>query len=100
MAINMKDLLATALSKSWKQDQVISSIIWKTVVSEYKTIKNIDIHPFIISVRVWDTSTVIHTGKPILNTELYLLVDVFENKVQEKLTKIWIHKKNLKIRFK
>lgn len=100
MATNMKDLLAMSLSKSWKQNQVISSLVWKTIVEEYKRIKNIDIHSFIISVKVHDTWIIIHTGKTILNTELYYFNEIFEQKIAQKLTLIGIEKKNLKLKFK
>jgi len=67
---NLKSLLVASLNKTGKQEQIFSSIVWKSIVQDFKETKNIDITPYIISVKINKNIITIKTLKPIINTEL------------------------------
>ena len=46
---NIKDLLLKSLRKTWKQNQIMSSIIYKSIKDDFLENKKIDITPYIIN---------------------------------------------------
>jgi hypothetical protein len=96
---NIKDLLVKSLNKTWKQNQIISSIIWKSVVNDFLELKNINIHEYIISIKVKQNKIVIKTQKPILNTELLQIKDILERNISKKLNSIWIKILHIELSF-
>lgn len=97
---NIKELLLKSLNKSWKQDQVTKSIIWKHIIETYKEQKNIDITPYIISVQLKNSVCIIQTQKPILNTDLMLYENIFQEKILESFQTIGIKINNIEFRYK
>ena len=97
---NLKDLLIKSINQTWKQEQVIKSIIWNSVISDFKEIKKLDITPYLISIKILNDTIIIKTTKPILNSELSSLQDILEKNAHKKLNDLWFKYKNLKIRYK
>lgn len=100
MFINLKDILVKSLNKTWKQESVINSIIWNTLISTFKDKKNIDITPYLISIKMHNDTIFIKTSKPIINSEIDLIWDVLIENIIKKLHDIWYNFKQLKIRYK
>ncbi len=94
---NIKDLLLKSLGKTWKQNQVIASIIYKSIKDDFLELKKIDITPYIISIQVRDNIIILKTNKPILNSEIKHIEDIIIKNILQKLENIWIHMKNLEL---
>ncbi len=94
---NIKDLLLKSLGKTWKQNQVIASIIYKSIKDDFLELKKIDITSYIISIQVRDNIIILKTNKPILNSEIKHIEDVIIKNILQKLENIWVHMKNLEL---
>lgn len=94
---NIKDLLLKSLGKTWKQNQVIASIIYKSIKDDFLELKKIDITPYIISIQVRDNIIILKTNKPILNSEIKHIENIIIKNILQKLENIWIHMKNLEL---
>lgn len=94
---NIKDLLLKSLGKTWKQNQVIASIIYKSIKDDFLELKKIDITPYIISIQVRDNIIILKTNKPILNSEIKHIEGIIIKNILQKLENIWIHIKNLEL---
>lgn len=79
-----------ALEWKKKQNVVIKSIIWNTIIDIFKQEKKIDITPYLTSVTIKWNVVLIKTKKPIINTELNAIHDIIKNKLSEKFKKMWI----------
>ncbi len=97
---NIKDLLIKSLNKVAKQETVIKSIIWNTLIETYQTKKNIDITPYLVSIQLKNNICIIHTWKPILNTDLQLYESFFKETLQNRFQKTGIIIKNIEFRYK
>lgn len=97
---NIKALLLKSLNKTWKQDQIISSIIWKSIIDDFFEIKKIDITSYIISIKLTWNIIIMKTTKPIINTEILTIEDKLLENIRKKLNNIWIKINDLKLRLK
>lgn len=97
---NIKALLLKSLNKTGKKDQIISSIIWRSVITDFLEIKKIDITSYIISIKLVWNIVFIKTEKPILNTELSNIESILVKNIWIKLKNIWIIIWDLKLKFK
>jgi len=97
---NIKSLLIKSLKKNWKQDQVISSIIYNSIIKDFLKIKKIDITSYIISIKIKWNIIFLKTSKPILNNEILTIESILVENISKKLENIWIKIKELKISFK
>lgn len=97
---NIKALLLKSLNKTGKKDQIISSIIWRSIISDFLESKKIDITSYIISIKLVWNIVFIKTEKPILNTELSNIESILVKNIQIKLKNIWIIIWDLKLKFK
>lgn len=100
MFINLKDILVKSLNKTWKQETVINSLAWNSLISTFKEIKNIDITHYLISVKIKNDVIFIKTSKPIINSEIDIISDKYLKNITTKLNSIWYSFKELKIRYK
>lgn len=100
MFINLKDILVKSLNKTWKQETVINSLAWNSLISTFKEIKNIDITHYLISVKIKNDVIFIKTSKPIINSEIDIISDKYLENITTKLNSIWYKFKQLKIRYK
>lgn len=100
MFINLKDILVKSLNKTWKQETVINSLAWNSLISTFKEIKNIDITHYLISVKIKNDVIFIKTSKPIINSEIDIISDKYLENITTKLNSIWYSFKELKIRYK
>jgi hypothetical protein len=94
---NIKDLLLKSLGKTWKQNQVIASIIYKSIKDDFLELKKIDITPYIISIQLRENIIILKTNKPILNSEIKHIEGIIIKNILQKLENIWIHIKNLEL---
>lgn len=100
MFINLKDILVQSLNKTWKQESVINSLAWNSLISTFKENKNIDLTPYLISVKIKNDVIFIKTSKPIINSEIDIISDKYLENITTKLNSIWYKFKQLKIRYK
>lgn len=98
--INLKDLIAKSLNKTTKKDQIISSLIWNSIISDFKEIKKIDITSYIISIKISKNIIILKTQKPIINTEILSIKDILTKNISTKLTDIWIIIKDIELKIK
>lgn len=89
---NIKDLVLKSLNKTWKQNQILSSIIYNILIKKFKDKKNIDISSYIISVKIKENIISIKTNKPIINQEIKLFENEILEEITQKFKKIWIKK--------
>jgi len=85
--ISLKDLLLRSISKSGKKDNITKSIIWNEIIFLFKEKKNIDIAPYLISIKITWNIIIIKTLKPIVNTELLLYKNELLTRIKSKLEK-------------
>ncbi|MDD5770259.1 MAG: hypothetical protein PHE25_04765 [Candidatus Gracilibacteria bacterium] len=97
---NIKSLLLKSLNKTGKADQILSSIIYKSIIGDFLEIKKIDITVYVISVKMRGNVILIKTNKPILNTELLSIENILVKNISSKLNNIGIIIKDIKLRFK
>ena len=76
--------------KNTINETIIKSIIWNNIIDLFKSEKNIDITPYLISVTIKPKTIIIKTNKPIINTEFLTIDDKIKNILNEKFKKLWI----------
>lgn len=97
---NIKELLTKSLNKSWKTDLVVKSVIWNTIIEEYKKIKDIDLTEYLKSISLKWNVIIIKTWRPIINAELINYQEDLLSKIENKLNIIWVTIKNIEIKFR
>lgn len=97
---NLRSLLVASLNKTWKQEQILSSIIWKSIVEDFQEIKKIDLNPYIVSVKINKNIITVKTLKPIINTELSNIEWQLRENISMRLKKIWVNIVNIQLKFK
>jgi hypothetical protein len=97
---NIKELLTKSLNKSWKTDLITKSVIWNTIIEEYKKIKDIDLTEYLKSISLKWNVVIIKTSKPIISAELENYQNIFLVVIEKKLEKIWVKILNLELKFK
>lgn len=97
---NIKSLLIKSLNKTWKQDQIISSIVYNSIIKDFFEIKKIDITSYIISIKIRWNIIFLKTWKPIINTEILTIENILIQNIEKKLENIWIKIKELKLTLK
>jgi len=91
--------IGDSLRRKWKEDVIIKSIIWNTIIGVFKLKKNIDITPYLVSIQLKKNIIMIKTNNPLINTELLLIDDKIKEASKEKLSKIWIKLNNFNIKY-
>jgi len=91
--------IGNSIRRSWKQEVIIQSIIWNTIIEIFETEKNIDIRRYLVSIKLKWENILVKTNKPIINTELYLLNEQIKKVSQDKLKKLWLYKTNFDIKY-
>ena len=91
--------IANSIRRSGKQEVIIQSIIWNTIIEIFETEKNIDIRRYLVSIKLKWENILVKTNKPIINTELYLLNEQIKKVSQDKLKKLWLYKTNFDIKY-
>lgn len=97
---NIKELLTKSLNKKWKTDLVVKSVIWNTIIEEYKKIKDIDLTEYLKSISLKWNVIIIKTSKPIISAELSNYENIFLENINKKIEKIWVKIQNLELKFK
>jgi len=91
--------LQNSINRLGKTEVIIQSIIWNTIIEIFKTKKNMDLTPFLVSIKLKWENILVKTNKPIINTELYNYSEEIKKSSLNKLEKIWIKYKNFEIKF-
>jgi len=91
--------LASAINRAWKQEVIIQSIIWNTIIEIFKTKKNIDITSYLVSIKLKAEFVLIKTNKPIINTELYNYSEEIKKVSLSKIKKLWFNYREFDIKF-
>lgn len=89
-----------SIRRAWKDEVVIKSIIWNTIIEVFKAEKNIDITDYLISVRLMWEAILVKTNKPLINTELILLNENIKKASLVKLKKLGLRLKDFEIKYK
>jgi ERCC4-related helicase len=74
-----------------KQNVIIKSIIWNTIIEVFNVEKNIDITNYLNSIKINGEKITVKTTKPIINAELQTIDDKIKQSLIEKLWKLWIN---------
>ncbi len=91
--------IGNSIRRSWKQEVIIQSIIWNTILDVFKSQKKIDIEKYLVSIKIKGGNILVKTNKPIINTELYLLNEEIKKTSQAKLEKLWLYKTEFEIKY-
>ncbi len=91
--------IGNSIRRSWKQEVIIQSIIWNTIIEIFEAEKNMDIKKYLVSIKLKWENILVKTNKPIVNTELYLLNTEIKKISQDKLKKLWLYKTNFDIKY-
>ncbi len=81
------------------EEQTIKSVLWKTIIDEYKNYKNIDISSYLISISISGSTLFVKTNKPVINKEISLIEDVILKSFFWKIKKIGINRLDFEIRY-
>ncbi len=91
--------LAKSIKKSWKQDVIIQSIIWNTIIAVFLREKNIDITPYMISIKCRGDTVLVKTLKPIINVELYNISHLIVSESEQKIKALWLGFQDFEMKF-
>lgn len=91
--------LVNAINRTWKQEIIIQSIIWNTIIEIFKAKKNIDITSYLVSIKLKWENILIKTNKPVINTELYNYWEEIKKVSLSKIKKLWFNYKEFEIKF-
>lgn len=91
--------LTTSINKKNLNELVIKSSIWNSIIEVFKQEKNMDITPYLVSIQIKWNRIIIKTNKTILNAELLMLSDKINQRISEKLKKIWLRFEEFEIRY-
>ena len=91
--------LASSIHNTWKQEIIIKSIIWNTIITIFKEEKNIDITSYLVSIKLKWANILVKTNKPIINTELYLLSSKIASQSKKKIKNLWLVSRDFEIKF-
>ncbi|MBW7954526.1 hypothetical protein H3C61_01810 [Candidatus Gracilibacteria bacterium] len=97
---NIKDLLIKSLNKTNKEDKIISSIIYNSIINDFLNIKKIDIKGKIISIKLNKNIILLKTNSPILNSEILTIKNILIQNIKTKLDNINYKIINLDIKLK
>jgi hypothetical protein len=70
------------------KDIIKKTIIWNTIIETFFKEKNIDLTPYLISIKINNNKILIKTNKPLINNELIIIQDKIIINLSEKLKKI------------
>lgn len=92
--------ISDSIRRSWKEDMIIKSIIYNTIIEIFESEKKIDIKNYLISIQNLSWTFLVKTNKAIINSELYLLNSEIKEKSLKKLNKMWFKFKEFDIKYK
>jgi len=88
-----------SIRRKWREDTVIQSIVWTSIIEVYKKKKQIDITPYLDSISLSGNTILVKTKNPIVNTELSNIVSEIQEVSQKRLLKIGVKLIGIKIKF-
>ncbi len=91
--------LGKTVNASWRQEAIIKSLTWNSVVEVFKEEKNIDITDYLWSIKLKEKTIFIKATKSILKAEMLLLDDIIKKTIEEKLKKVWVRIDKLIIKY-
>jgi hypothetical protein len=88
-----------SLNSRGKEQTIIKSLVWKTIIDIYKNEKKIDITSYLISIQIKKTTIFIKTNKPIINTELLTISNKIKESSRQKFLSVWVKFVDFKIKY-
>lgn len=82
--------IGDSILRKWKEEVIIKSMIWNSIVEVFHEQKNINVTSYLVSIRLNKNTIFIKTNNPLINTELLLLDDKIKKLSSGKLKKVWI----------
>ncbi|MDD3645806.1 MAG: hypothetical protein PHH06_00195 [Candidatus Gracilibacteria bacterium] len=92
--------LGDSIRRSGKDQVVIKSIIWNTIIEIFKGEKGIDVKNYLVSIRLMGDAILVKTNKPLINSELLLLSEKIKKASAEKLQRLGLRLKDFEIKYK
>lgn len=84
----------------FKEEIIVKSLLWNSVVEIFKQEKNIEITAKLVSIKkTWNIFR-ITTNNPLLNQEFIYLDHKIKEKFQNKLKKLWLDIENIELKYK
>ena len=84
----------------FKEEIIMKSLLWNSVVEIFKQEKNIEITEKLISIKKSGNIFRITTNNPLLNQEFIYLDDKIKEIFYWKLQKIWFNAENIEVKYK
>lgn len=97
--MQITDIIWNRIRSKELEEQTIKSILWKTIIDEYKNKNAIDISSYLISISISWSTIFIKTNKPLINKEISLVESEILQKFFEKIKKIGIKRLDFEIRY-
>lgn len=97
--MQIQDIIWNRIRSKDLEEQTIKSILWKTIIEEYKKKKDIDISSYLVSISISGSTIFIKTNKPLINKEISLIENIILEKFFEKIKKIGIKRLDFEIRY-
>lgn len=88
-----------SIRRKWREDAVIQSIIWTSIIEVYKEKTWIDVTPYLESISLSGKTILIKTKKPIINTELSNIIPDISAVYTKRLLKMGIKIMDMKLKF-
>lgn len=82
--------LGKAIKNVWREEVIIKSIIWNTIIWEFKKARGIDITSYLVSIRLKKNIVFIKTTKPLINSEILLFEKEIKEESIKKLSRLWL----------
>ena len=82
--------LENTVKQSWRQEAIIKSLVWNSVIEVFKEKKDIDITSYLWSIQIKWKTILIKTTKSIMKWEMILLDDYIRKEIEDKFKKIGI----------
>jgi len=88
-----------SIRRKWREDAVIQSIVWTSIIEVYKEKKEIDITPYLDSISIRGKTVLVKTKKPIINTELWNIASEIIEAYTKRLLKMGIKLVDVNLKF-
>ena len=82
--------LKKTVKASWRQEAIIKSLVWNSVIEVFQEKKDIDVTPYLSSIQIKEKIILIKTNKSIMKSEMIMLDNFIQEKIEDKFKKIGI----------
>ena len=82
--------LKKTVKASWRQEAIIKSLVWNSVIEVFQEKKDIDITEYLSSIQIKEKMILIKTNKSIMKSEMIMLDNFIQEKIEDKFKKVGI----------